>query len=74
MKQGLYGVSKAALGMLTRTFAQELGKHNIRVNSVNPGIFPSDMSKKALENPKSSMMSSILKATPMGRIAVTEGL
>ena len=30
--------TKAALSMLTKTMAAELGPHNIRVNSVNPGM------------------------------------
>ena len=34
----VYAASKAALGMLTRSFALELGERNIRVNSVAPGV------------------------------------
>ncbi|XP_046916673.2 putative oxidoreductase MexAM1_META1p0182 [Dermatophagoides farinae] len=33
----LYGSSKAALDMITKTSAQELGPKGIRVNSINPG-------------------------------------
>lgn len=43
-----YCTSKAALDMLTYSMAIELGPQNIRVNSVNPSIFPSDMSKAFL--------------------------
>jgi glucose 1-dehydrogenase len=32
-----YSASKAAIGMLTRELASELGPHRIRVNSVSPG-------------------------------------
>ena len=32
-----YGVSKAAVAMLTRTVAKELGERRITVNTVNPG-------------------------------------
>ena len=34
----LYASAKAALGMLTRAMALELGEHNIRVNAVAPGV------------------------------------
>jgi NAD(P)-dependent dehydrogenase (short-subunit alcohol dehydrogenase family) len=33
-----YAAAKAALGMITRGFALELGEHNVRVNSVAPGV------------------------------------
>jgi 3-oxoacyl-[acyl-carrier protein] reductase len=34
----LYAMSKAAVNMMTRTFAKELGGNNIRVNAVAPGF------------------------------------
>jgi NAD(P)-dependent dehydrogenase (short-subunit alcohol dehydrogenase family) len=34
----VYASAKAALGMLTRSMALELGKHNVRVNAVAPGV------------------------------------
>ena len=39
----MYCSSKAALDMLTRTMAIELGKDQIRVNSINPGGIDTDM-------------------------------
>ncbi len=39
-----YGSSKAALDNITRVCALELGKHNIRVNSVNPTVVMTEMS------------------------------
>jgi NAD(P)-dependent dehydrogenase (short-subunit alcohol dehydrogenase family) len=39
-----YGSSKAALDNITRVAALELGKHRIRVNSVNPTVVMTDMS------------------------------
>ena len=39
-----YGASKAALDNITRVSALELGKYNIRVNSVNPTVVMTPMS------------------------------
>ena len=41
----VYSATKAALDGLTRSLARELGPRNIRVNSVAPGYFESDMVK-----------------------------
>ena len=38
-----YGVSKAALGALTRVFARELAERQIRVNATDPGWVRTDM-------------------------------
>ena len=36
--QGIYAISKAAVINMTRAFAGECGKHNIRVNAILPGL------------------------------------
>ncbi|EME18537.1 short chain dehydrogenase/reductase [Rhodococcus triatomae BKS 15-14] len=41
---GSYAVSKAAIGMLTRVLAAEVGTHGIRVNAVAPSFVPSELS------------------------------
>ena len=40
----VYSSSKAAMDMLTKTMAEELGPYNIRVNSVNPGVILTPLS------------------------------
>ncbi|KAK1401318.1 Short-chain type alcohol dehydrogenase [Heracleum sosnowskyi] len=50
-----YGSSKTGLNSMTKVMALELGKHNIRVNSISPDIFQSEiteslMKKKWLQN------------------------
>jgi 2-hydroxycyclohexanecarboxyl-CoA dehydrogenase len=42
-KGGIYAVSKAAVWMLTRALALELGPHGIRVNTVAPGLIDTPM-------------------------------
>ena len=39
----LYCTSKAALDIVTRNMALELGPHNIRVNSLNPDVLSTRM-------------------------------
>lgn len=41
--EGVYCVSKAGVVMLTRLFARELGKYNIRVNAIAPWIVKTPM-------------------------------
>lgn len=46
-----YGASKAGLDHLTRVMAQELGPHQIRVNSVNPTVILTPMGEKVWGDP-----------------------
>ncbi len=43
VNRGEYCLSKAGLSMLTKLFASRLGKHNIPVYEVRPGIIKTDM-------------------------------
>jgi NAD(P)-dependent dehydrogenase (short-subunit alcohol dehydrogenase family) len=45
-----YYASKGGLITMTKALAVELGKHNIRVNAIAPGFFPTAMSKGAIED------------------------
>jgi 3-oxoacyl-[acyl-carrier protein] reductase len=49
---------------LTRSLARELGPRNIRVNSVAPGYFESDMVKGLTEDQKQR----IVRRTSLGRL------
>jgi NAD(P)-dependent dehydrogenase (short-subunit alcohol dehydrogenase family) len=60
-----YCASKAALDGLSRVMANELGKHGIRVNCVNPNITLTDMAKKAWSDPVRS--GPRLSRMPIGR-------
>ena len=63
-----YATSKSAINGLTRTLAAELGKHNILVNSISPGITNTELTKKNLGNE----INSIRKEIPLNRIAETK--
>ncbi|UCH46674.1 MAG: glucose 1-dehydrogenase [Betaproteobacteria bacterium] len=41
-----YAMSKAGVLMMTRALANEWGPRGVRVNSIAPGFFPTDLSKK----------------------------
>ncbi len=47
---GVYGASKAALAVLTRTAALEAIDHGIRINAISPGPFDTSMSLLPGEN------------------------
>lgn len=54
-----YGASKAALHHLTRSLAKSLGEHNITVNAIAPGPFPSKMHDTASEATRNAIASYI---------------
>jgi 3-oxoacyl-[acyl-carrier protein] reductase len=60
----VYSATKAGLDGLTRSLARELGPSGIRVNSVAPGYFPTDMTA-ALDD---AQRQQIARRTPLGRI------
>lgn len=60
-----YAMSKAGLEMMTRSFANEWGKHGVRVNAIAPGFFPTALSAPLWAQEK---MSDWVEAnTPLGR-------
>ncbi len=61
----VYSATKAALDGFTRSLARELGPRQIRVNSVAPGYFDSDMTRDMAEEDRQR----IARRTPLGRLA-----
>jgi NAD(P)-dependent dehydrogenase (short-subunit alcohol dehydrogenase family) len=49
---GLYGISKAALIMLTQQLAVELGPDNIQVNAIAPGVIKTRFSQLLWQTPQ----------------------
>ncbi|UVK41324.1 SDR family oxidoreductase [Mesorhizobium sp. AR10] len=65
-----YCASKGALDAMSRVMANELGRHGIRVNCVNPAITMTDMARKAWSDPKKA--GPILARMPLGRFIEPE--
>ncbi len=61
-----YCASKAGVVMLTRCLSSEWCKRGVRVNAIIPGVFPTDLNRKALSDPL--RVENILRRTPMGRL------
>jgi NAD(P)-dependent dehydrogenase (short-subunit alcohol dehydrogenase family) len=64
MRAVAYYSSKSAALHLTRALAAEWGRHNIRVNAICPGFFPSKMASGLLE----TVGPEVIARTPLGRI------
>lgn len=69
---GVYSVSKAALLMLTRALAVELGPDRIRVNALAPGLIRTRFSQALWETPE--IAERAIAATPLGRLGEVEDL
>jgi len=63
---GVYNISKAAVVMLTKVLAKELGVHNINVNTLAPGLIKTDFSKALWEN--EDTYNKIVKSIPQGKM------
>lgn len=59
-----YPASKAAVNGLTKSLARELGKDNIRVNAVAPGVTRTDM----LANLPDELVAKVSAPIPLGRV------
>lgn len=66
-----YGVSKAAVAMLTRTMATDLARHRIRVNAVAPGFIETAMTSN-LSDTTSVPRDAFLDRIPVGRFGDPE--
>ncbi|MEP7328777.1 MAG: SDR family oxidoreductase [Betaproteobacteria bacterium] len=65
-----YNTSKGALVNFTRALAAEWGRHNINVNAICPGFFPSKMTKTVLER----IDRAVIELTPLGRLGHEDDL
>ena len=64
-----YSASKAAVVNLTRDLAGQWARHNVRVNAIAPGFFPSEMSDELFTNERAHQR--VIQGTPMRRTGRT---
>ena len=64
---GVYSVSKAAVIMLTKVLAVELGKDHIQVNAIAPGFVKTKFSAALWQN--ATLAKGLTDRTPAGRMA-----
>jgi gluconate 5-dehydrogenase len=62
-----YSAAKAALAGMTRALAVEFSPHGVRVNTIAPGWFDTDLSRKAFQDDP-GRRERVLERTPMGRL------
>ncbi|PPA69295.1 SDR family oxidoreductase [Jeotgalibacillus proteolyticus] len=65
-----YNTSKGAVITLTKDLAVKWGRHNINVNAIAPGFFPTKMSKAIIEQGRDP----ILEVTPLKRFGTDDDL
>ncbi len=63
-----YAASKAGVIALTKSCCEPLAQHNIRINSVAPGLIATDMVNEV----SPAMIENLCAATPMGRMGEPE--
>ncbi len=67
---GVYSMSKAAVNMLTKVFAQEWGPKGVRVNAIAPGLVKTHFSQALWGN--EAILQAALNSIPLGRMAEPE--
>ncbi len=66
----VYSATKAALDGMARSLAKELGPSGIRINSVAPGYFESEMTANLTDEQRQR----IRRRTPLGRLATIDDI
>ncbi len=63
-----YAASKGGMIAFTKSLSREVGRFNIRVNAVSPGVIPSPMSASYIAKEEKQLLSEI----PLGRLGKPE--
>jgi 3-oxoacyl-[acyl-carrier protein] reductase len=63
-----YAFTKGGIDAFTRALARELGQQKIRVNSIAPGYYDTEISRSLNDKQKEQ----VLRRTPLGRLGVPE--
>ena len=65
-----YAASKAALGMMTMTLAQEAAPHGVRVLALGPGAIKTPINQSVWSDPEG--LRDLLQKIPLGRLGEPE--
>ncbi|GAB5457666.1 MAG: SDR family oxidoreductase [Henriciella sp.] len=68
----VYGTSKAAIDMITRSLATEWGPMQVRVNAIAPTVFRSPLTAWLYEDENAEKRAEVLSRIPLGRLAEPE--
>lgn len=63
-----YGAAKAAVVQLTKTLANEVGRHGIRVNAVAPGWVRTPMTARHDHETQTHIETRMARMSPLGRV------
>ena len=67
-----YVASKAAIHHLSRALAADLAAHNITVNAIVPGYFPTHMTDHMRDDPEA--MTDLISRVPLGRMGTPQDI
>ncbi|RJP56141.1 MAG: SDR family oxidoreductase [Candidatus Auribacter fodinae] len=67
-----YCASKAGVVMVTKCLSSEWAGSGVRVNTIIPGVFPTNLNRKALSDPV--RVENIIKRTPIKRLGAVDEL
>jgi len=67
-----YGASKWAVRGMTKVAAKELGRHQVRVNSIHPGFIDTDMLAEG--DFDDDQLARMARTSPLGRIGTAEDI
>ena len=71
---GSYSVAKAALEMLVKVTADELGALAVRVNAVRPGLVPTNAAKPGFIADNEELRANVLREKPLARVGTAEDI
>lgn len=67
-----YSPSKAAVHLLAKSLACEVGEHGINVNAIAPSVTRSPLTQWMYDDPEGPVYQSVVKRMPLGRLGEPE--